>query len=141
MLTSPAYKLSEWFKIGREQNLAEGKNMPPTAETAFKSSQENSENPQSETQSLQEFARDWKPGILTGRKKYRRIADDYSEIFIEKTGDWHDTNAEYQVKYREGRLGPSDKLKYGEFDKLGEAVEYTELITEEKAELEEIIPE
>ena len=57
----------------------EEKTIPPTAETAFETYQENSQNLQSETQSLQEFARYWRPGILTGRKKYRRIADDYSE--------------------------------------------------------------
>jgi len=41
----------------------------------------------------------------------------------------------------ECRLGPSDKLKYGEFDKLDEPVEYTDLIIDGKAEIEELIPE
>lgn len=94
----------------------------------------------SDTQTLQEFAeRDWSTAsMLTGRKEKRWLADDYSELYIEETEDWMETEAEYQVKYREGRLGPSDLLEYGEFDDLDQAVEYAELVIEGEADLEEL---
>lgn len=86
-----------------------------------------------------EFAdRGWNPGMLFGRKRFRRIADDYSELYIEETGDWEETEKNFQVKYREGRLGPSDKLEYGEFDELENAVEYAELILNGEADIEEL---
>jgi hypothetical protein len=94
----------------------------------------------SDEQTLQEFAeRNWSTAsMLTGRKERRWLADDYSEIYVEETGDWMDTEADYQVKYREGRLGPSDLLEYGEFDDLEDAVEYAELVIDGEADLEEL---
>ncbi|MFB6241589.1 MAG: hypothetical protein ABEJ36_02185 [Candidatus Nanosalina sp.] len=90
------------------------------------------------TQTLQEFAeRDWSAStLLTGRKQKRWLAEDYSELYVEEAGDWMDTDAEYKVKYRDGRLGPSDL--YAEFDDLEEAVEYAEQLIEGETDLEEL---
>jgi len=112
--------------------------MASTADAVSDSTQTN-QNQQSNTESLQEFAdRDWSIStLLTGRKEKRWLSDS-GELYIEKTGDWEDTDKGYQVKYREGRFGPSDQLQYGEFDDLENAVEYAEIITEGKADLEKL---
>lgn len=82
--------------------------------------------------------RNWKPGMDYSWKEERWLADDSSELYIEDVQDWMETDADYRVKYREGRFGPSDELKYGEFDELDEALEYAELILQGEAELEEL---
>lgn len=82
--------------------------------------------------------RNWKPGLLYGRKEERWLADDASELYIEEVQDWMDRDAEYLAKYREGRFGPSDHLEYGEFDDLDDAVEYIEVIMNGDADLEEL---
>lgn len=114
--------------------------MASTADAVSDSTQ-NDENQQRDTESLQEFAdRDWSIStLLTGRKEKRWLSDS-GELYIEKTGCWEDTDREYQVKYREGRFGPSDRLEYGEFNDFENAVEYAEMITEGKADLEETRP-
>ncbi|WEL23773.1 hypothetical protein [Candidatus Nanohalovita haloferacivicina] len=84
--------------------------------------------------------RGWEFGMLTrAGKETRRIADDYSELYIQETPDYRDTEADYTVQYREGRLGPSTVLEHGEFDDLAEAHEYCRLILEGHVEVEELI--
>lgn len=84
--------------------------------------------------------RGWEFGMLTAAgKESRRIADDYSELFIQETQEYEDTEADYTVQYREGRLGPSTVLEHGEFDDLAEAHEYCRLILEGHAEVEELM--
>ncbi len=105
-----------------------------TSETTGKSRQTH-EGIESESGILE---RNWKPGMDYSRKEERWLADDASELYIEDVQDWMETDADYRVKYREGRFGPSDELKYGEFDELGEALEYAELILQGEAELEKL---
>lgn len=111
--------------------------MASTANAGSDSTQ-TEENSRSDT-SLQEFAeQDWTVStILTGRKEKRWLSD-ASELYIEETGDWQDTDKDFQVRYREGRLGPSEQLQYGEFNDLDNAVKYAELIVEGRGSLGEL---
>lgn len=113
--------------------------MASTPETVETSVDEKPRTEESEETTLLGFATDdWRPANAYGRKEERWLSGDASEIYIEETGDWEDTDAEYLVKYREGRLGPSDQLEYGEFDELENAVEYAEIILDGEADLEEL---
>lgn len=81
---------------------------------------------------------EWRPGMAYGRKKQRWLQGDASELYIEETESWMDTDAEYLLKYREGRFGPSDRLEYGEFEDLDEAIEYAEMIVDGRVEIQDL---
>ena len=127
----PGYKLSERLK-NRPEKLQQGENMASRVEHGS-----DAETKSEET--LLGFAEgDWRPGMTYGRKEEKWLQADASELWIEEAGDWADADTEYLVKYREGRLGPSDRLEYGEFDDLEEAVEYAEMIVEGGVEVEDL---
>ena len=115
--------------------------MASTANTASEASEITGKSSQTREEDIlnpETSERNWKPGMDYSRKEERWLADDASELYIEEVQYWMETDADYCVKYREGRFGPSDELKYGEFDELDEALEYAELILQGEAELEEL---
>lgn len=98
-------------------------------------SKQTDEKSQSDAPTLMEFAeQDWSEStILTGRKR-KRLLSDSGELYVEETGDWHDTDSEYIVQHREGRFAPSTRIQYGEsngeFDDLDEAEQYAQALTQ-----------
>lgn len=71
-----------------------------------------------------------------GRKEARWILD-HGELYIRDNLDIDDYS-DYTVEYRSGRFG-TETLPYSKFDDFGEAVEYAELIVEDKVEVEELL--
>lgn len=65
-----------------------------------------------QTNSLPEdlYDKNWKPGLLYGRKLERWLSGDYDEIYVEDLNELPDDEG-YAIKYREGRLGPSETLE------------------------------
>lgn len=66
---------------------------------------------------------EWKPGMLYGRKVARWLNENYSEVYVEELDDLPDEEG-YAVKYREGRLGPSEELE--SFEDEDAALEFVE---------------
>lgn len=62
--------------------------------------------------------------------------DGYGELFIEDVSDL-EVDAEYRVRYREGRFVNED-LPYNEFDGLDAALEYAGLLVDGKVDLEDL---
>ena len=122
------------LKTALSKTLKEGKTLASTPETVPDSKQ-NDEKSQSDAPTLMEFAEQgWSEStILTGRKR-KRLLSSSGELYVEETGDWHDTDSEYIVQHREGRFGPSTQIQYGpsngEFDDLDEAEQYAQDLTQ-----------
>jgi|APHM01.1.fsa_nt_gi hypothetical protein len=117
------------------------KNMDSTAESALETSETDgklSQNSGRDVQNPETSERNWKLGMDYSWKEERWLTDDSSELYIADVQEWMETDGEYAVKYREGRFGPSDNLKYGEFDDLEDALEYAEVILQGEAELEQL---
>ncbi|MFB6203307.1 MAG: hypothetical protein ABEK01_02345 [Candidatus Nanohaloarchaea archaeon] len=110
------------------------------AQTAYAEQEKDRNTGEITGEALEEDGRGWSFGMLTAEgKEARRIADDLGELYIQETREWEDREHEYEVRYREGRLGPGETLRYGEFDDLARAHEYAELVREGEAEVEDLL--
>ena len=130
----PDKRVRNRLKTALSKTLKEGKTLASTHEEVQSSTQTKGKS-RSDTPSLMEFAeQDWSEStILTGRKEKRMISDS-GELYVEETGDQHDTDSEYIVQHREGRFGPSTRVTYGEsngeFDDFNEAEQYAQNLTQ-----------
>ncbi|MFB6143972.1 MAG: hypothetical protein ABEJ98_01550 [Candidatus Nanohaloarchaea archaeon] len=56
------------------------------------------------------YDKTWKPGMLCARKRERLVSEEYDEVYVEDL-DVLPGGEGYAVKYREGRLGPSETVE------------------------------